>query len=241
MRVAVVQSCVLVRPNSPSRGGCGVCRAFCATTCAERSGCWPADATCTTRSLSLPSCTPRSNSLAICNLAAQVKEVALMHSEGILAGEMKHGPLALVDESMPILGACGCCLQCSSSSGFLAAHTAYWCWHGRLLSDCCCRLPRMAVGPAAPCCAVVATRDGVHKKMVSVIEQLLARGATKHLLVVRGVCLRMPTEQWNWRSSLACTACVHRSSVCTGAACGAGALSMARFTPSHSTSMLLPC
>jgi glucosamine--fructose-6-phosphate aminotransferase (isomerizing) len=36
--------------------------------------------------------------------ALKVKEVALMHSEGILAGEMKHGPLALVDESMPILG-----------------------------------------------------------------------------------------------------------------------------------------
>lgn len=34
---------------------------------------------------------------------AQVKEVALMHSEGILAGEMKHGPLALVDECMPVL------------------------------------------------------------------------------------------------------------------------------------------
>ena len=30
----------------------------------------------------------------LCGL--QVKEVALMHSEGILAGEMKHGPLALV-------------------------------------------------------------------------------------------------------------------------------------------------
>lgn len=26
-----------------------------------------------------------------------------MHSEGILAGEMKHGPLALVDGSMPLL------------------------------------------------------------------------------------------------------------------------------------------
>ena len=26
-----------------------------------------------------------------------------MHSEGILAGEMKHGPLALVDEHMPLL------------------------------------------------------------------------------------------------------------------------------------------
>ncbi|KAK9819951.1 hypothetical protein WJX72_004305 [[Myrmecia] bisecta] len=35
--------------------------------------------------------------------ALKVKEVALMHSEGILAGEMKHGPLALVDENMPIL------------------------------------------------------------------------------------------------------------------------------------------
>ena len=32
----------------------------------------------------------------------QVKEVALTHSEGILAGEMKHGPLALVDETLPI-------------------------------------------------------------------------------------------------------------------------------------------
>jgi glucosamine--fructose-6-phosphate aminotransferase (isomerizing) len=35
--------------------------------------------------------------------ALKVKEVALMHSEGILAGEMKHGPLALVDEKLPIL------------------------------------------------------------------------------------------------------------------------------------------
>lgn len=26
-----------------------------------------------------------------------------MHSEGILAGEMKHGPLALVDECMPVV------------------------------------------------------------------------------------------------------------------------------------------
>ena len=35
--------------------------------------------------------------------ALKVKEVALMHSEGMLAGEMKHGPLALVDESLPIV------------------------------------------------------------------------------------------------------------------------------------------
>ena len=32
-----------------------------------------------------------------------MKEVALLHSEGILAGEMKHGPLALVDETLPLI------------------------------------------------------------------------------------------------------------------------------------------
>ena len=26
-----------------------------------------------------------------------------MHSEGILAGELKHGPLALIDENMPVI------------------------------------------------------------------------------------------------------------------------------------------
>ncbi|XP_047077543.1 glutamine--fructose-6-phosphate aminotransferase [isomerizing] 1-like [Lolium rigidum] len=35
--------------------------------------------------------------------ALKVKEVALMHNEGMLAGEMKHGPLALVDENLPII------------------------------------------------------------------------------------------------------------------------------------------
>ncbi|KAK4263245.1 hypothetical protein QN277_028683 [Acacia crassicarpa] len=35
--------------------------------------------------------------------ALKVKEVSLTHSEGILAGEMKHGPLALVDENLPII------------------------------------------------------------------------------------------------------------------------------------------
>ena len=29
-----------------------------------------------------------------------------MHSEGILAGELKHGPLALVEPGMPILLIC---------------------------------------------------------------------------------------------------------------------------------------
>lgn len=33
----------------------------------------------------------------------KVKELTYMHSEGILAGELKHGPLALVDKAMPII------------------------------------------------------------------------------------------------------------------------------------------
>ncbi|KAG0296274.1 glutamine--fructose-6-phosphate transaminase (isomerizing) [Linnemannia gamsii] len=35
--------------------------------------------------------------------ALKIKEVSYMHSEGILAGELKHGPLALVDENMPVI------------------------------------------------------------------------------------------------------------------------------------------
>ena len=68
--------------------------------------------------------------------ALKVKEVTLMHSEGILAGEMKHGPLALVDEHMPIL--------------------------------------------------VVATLDSMHGKMLSVIQQLKARGARLVVLCCEG-------------------------------------------------------
>uniref|UniRef100_A0A7R9V3S4 glutamine--fructose-6-phosphate transaminase (isomerizing) n=1 Tax=Chlamydomonas euryale TaxID=1486919 RepID=A0A7R9V3S4_9CHLO len=60
--------------------------------------------------------------------ALKTKEVALIHSEGILAGEMKHGPLALVDEKLPII--------------------------------------------------LFATKDTMHKKMDSVIQQLLARAAS---------------------------------------------------------------
>ena len=66
----------------------------------------------------------------------QVKEVALMHSEGILAGEMKHGPLALVDERLPII--------------------------------------------------VVATRDRMRGKMLSVLQQLRARGAQLIVLCNEG-------------------------------------------------------
>uniref|UniRef100_A0A4W3H1P8 glutamine--fructose-6-phosphate transaminase (isomerizing) n=1 Tax=Callorhinchus milii TaxID=7868 RepID=A0A4W3H1P8_CALMI len=35
--------------------------------------------------------------------ALKIKEITFMHSEGILAGELKHGPLALVDKRMPVI------------------------------------------------------------------------------------------------------------------------------------------
>lgn len=33
----------------------------------------------------------------------KIKELTYMHSEGILAGELKHGPLALIDQAMPVI------------------------------------------------------------------------------------------------------------------------------------------
>merc|ERR1712065_97140 len=35
--------------------------------------------------------------------ALKIKEITYLHAEGILAGELKHGTLALVDEHMPII------------------------------------------------------------------------------------------------------------------------------------------
>ncbi|ELU13472.1 hypothetical protein CAPTEDRAFT_164953 [Capitella teleta] len=35
--------------------------------------------------------------------ALKIKELTYMHSEGILAGELKHGPLALIDKKMPVM------------------------------------------------------------------------------------------------------------------------------------------
>lgn len=39
----------------------------------------------------------------MCLKFQKVKELTYMHSEGIMAGELKHGPLALVDKAMPVI------------------------------------------------------------------------------------------------------------------------------------------
>ena len=39
--------------------------------------------------------------------ALKLKEISYIHAEGYAAGEMKHGPIALIDERMPVLVLCG--------------------------------------------------------------------------------------------------------------------------------------
>ena len=39
--------------------------------------------------------------------ALKLKEISYIHSQGYPAGEMKHGPIALVDHNLPIIGMCG--------------------------------------------------------------------------------------------------------------------------------------
>jgi glucosamine--fructose-6-phosphate aminotransferase (isomerizing) len=38
--------------------------------------------------------------------ALKLKEISYIHAEGYPAGEMKHGPIALIDEHMPVLAIC---------------------------------------------------------------------------------------------------------------------------------------
>ena len=35
--------------------------------------------------------------------ALKLKEISYIHAEGYAAGEMKHGPIALIDENMPVI------------------------------------------------------------------------------------------------------------------------------------------
>lgn len=43
------------------------------------------------------------SSKLLVSLLQKIKELTYMHSEGILSGELKHGPLAMIDEEMPVI------------------------------------------------------------------------------------------------------------------------------------------
>ena len=53
----------------------------------------------TTSSISAAASTTRSRSRA----RSKLKEISYIHAEGYPAGEMKHGPIALIDEQMPVV------------------------------------------------------------------------------------------------------------------------------------------
>jgi glucosamine--fructose-6-phosphate aminotransferase (isomerizing) len=38
--------------------------------------------------------------------ALKLKEISYLHAEGYAAGEMKHGPIAIIDEGMPVIAIC---------------------------------------------------------------------------------------------------------------------------------------
>src|SRR5262245_66108517 len=38
--------------------------------------------------------------------ALKLKEISYAHAEGYAAGEMKHGPIALIDEALPVVVVC---------------------------------------------------------------------------------------------------------------------------------------
>uniref|UniRef100_A0A3Q2TA25 glutamine--fructose-6-phosphate transaminase (isomerizing) n=1 Tax=Fundulus heteroclitus TaxID=8078 RepID=A0A3Q2TA25_FUNHE len=66
--------------------------------------------------------------------ALKIKEITYMHSEGILAGELKHGPLALIDKHMPVIMIImrdGCYTKCQNALEQVTARS------GRPIILCC--------------------------------------------------------------------------------------------------------
>ncbi|KAK4771056.1 hypothetical protein SAY87_031588 [Trapa incisa] len=118
--------------------------------------------------------------------ALKVKEVALMHTEGMLAGEMKHGPLALVDENLPIV------VIATRDSCFSKQQSVIQQLHarkGRLIVMC-------SRGDAASVCPGEATRlievpqvEDCLQPVINIVPlQLLAY----HLTVLRGYNVDQP-------------------------------------------------
>lgn len=118
--------------------------------------------------------------------ALKVKEVSLMHSEGILAGEMKHGPLALVDENLPIF------VIATRDSCFSQQQSVIQQLHarkGRLIVMCTKGdLARVSVGESFRVIQVPKVEDCLQPVINIVPLQLLAY----HLTVLRGYNVDQP-------------------------------------------------
>ncbi|KAL2927042.1 Glutamine--fructose-6-phosphate aminotransferase [isomerizing] 2 [Bienertia sinuspersici] len=118
--------------------------------------------------------------------ALKVKEVSLMHSEGILAGEMKHGPLALVDENLPIV------VIATRDACFSKQQSVIQQLHARKgrLIVMCSKGDAASVGPGGSCRAIeVPLVQDCLQPVINIIPlQLLAY----HLTVLRGLNVDQP-------------------------------------------------
>ncbi|CAI5463322.1 unnamed protein product [Closterium sp. Yama58-4] len=118
--------------------------------------------------------------------ALKVKEVALMHSEGILAGEMKHGPLALVDATLPIIVVATRDSTCSKQQSVIQQLQAR---SGRLMVICSeGDADLMCPNGAAKIIEVPHVEDCLQPIINIIPLQLLAY----HLTVIRGFNVDQP-------------------------------------------------
>ncbi|KAL3699380.1 hypothetical protein R1sor_017402 [Riccia sorocarpa] len=118
--------------------------------------------------------------------ALKVKELALMHSEGILAGEMKHGPLALVDETLPIIVIATRDSTCSKQQSVIQQLQAR---KGRLIVMC-------AKGDAAIMCpngaSYVIEVPHIQDCLQPIINIIPLQLLAYHLTVLRGFNVDQP-------------------------------------------------
>ncbi|CAL1613345.1 unnamed protein product [Knipowitschia caucasica] len=116
--------------------------------------------------------------------ALKIKEITYMHSEGILAGELKHGPLALVDKDMPVIMIImkdGCYTKCQNALQQVAARS------GRPIIICCQDDPEITKS-AYQTIALPQTVDCLQAILSVIPLQLLSF----HLAVLRGYDVDCP-------------------------------------------------
>lgn len=116
--------------------------------------------------------------------ALKIKEITYMHSEGILAGELKHGPLALIDKDMPVIMIImkdACYTKCQNALQQVTARS------GRPIILCCQDDPEMTKN-AYHAIELPQTVDCLQGILTVIPLQLLSF----HLAVLRGYDVDFP-------------------------------------------------
>ncbi|XP_042349387.1 glutamine--fructose-6-phosphate aminotransferase [isomerizing] 2 [Plectropomus leopardus] len=116
--------------------------------------------------------------------ALKIKEITYMHSEGILAGELKHGPLALIDKDMPVIMIImkdSCYTKCQNALQQVTARS------GRPIILCCQDDPEMKQN-AYHTLELPQTVDCLQGILTVIPLQLLSF----HLAVLRGYDVDFP-------------------------------------------------